>query len=180
MTQLSADVIDLDRTLRRYGPEAGGMRAKLRQYTTAKLKDLFPQDAGRDVSLENPTTIAELEELQDDALLLAPTSDRQHWLQGRMVQLTQAMISQNWELGQESESRIPLGLVVMVMFWFIIIFASFGLFAPRNLTAIVTIFLCAVAIGGAIRMTAELQKPFQGLIRVSNAPLTQALDVIDR
>jgi len=38
------------------------------------------------------------------------------------------------------------------MFWFIIIFVSFGLFAPRNMTAIAMIFLCAIGIGTAIRL----------------------------
>jgi hypothetical protein len=40
-------------------------------------------------------------------------------------------------------------LVVMV-FWLAVIFASFGLFAPRNATAIANLFVCALSVSGAI------------------------------
>jgi hypothetical protein len=97
------------------------------------------------------------------------------------VDLIGTMMAARWQLGQEeSASGIPLPLLLLVMFWFIVIFVSFGLFAPHNMTAIAMIFLCAVGIGTAIRMTTELQTPFGGLIRISSKPLTQALDVISR
>ena len=57
------------------------------------------------------------------------------------------------------------------------IFISFGLFTPRNGTAITMVFLSSVAIGGAICMTTELQIPFEGIIRISGTPLAHALDV---
>ncbi len=103
------------------------------------------------------------------------------WLQPQALELIGTMMAARSQLGQEeSASGIPLPVLLLVMFWFIIIFASFGLFAPRNMTAIAMIFLCAVGIGTAIRMTTELQTPFGGLIRISSRPLTQALDVISR
>jgi hypothetical protein len=67
------------------------------------------------------------------------------------------------------------GRYVGVFFTF---FASFGLFAPRNITVVTAILLCPIAIGVAIRMAADLQTPFQGLIRVSSASLTQALEAM--
>jgi hypothetical protein len=70
--------------------------------------------------------------------------------------------------------------MVLVLFWFVVVFASFGLFAPRNTISIAAIFLCSVGIGSAIRMTTELQKPFEGLIRTPSTPLTHALEIISR
>jgi len=67
-----------------------------------------------------------------------------------------------------------------VVFWFIILFASFGLFAPANITSVTAIFLCSLGVGTAISMMTELQTPFQGLIRVSSAPLVHALGVISQ
>jgi hypothetical protein len=32
----------------------------------------------------------------------------------------------------------------------VLIFASFGLFAPRNATVVATLFLCALSVGGAL------------------------------
>ena len=96
------------------------------------------------------------------------------------MDLTGAMMAASWHLTQENAVRTPLPLLVLVMFWFVMIFVSFGLFASRNGTAITMIFLSSVAIGGAIRMTTELQIPFEGFIRISGAPLDHAVDVISR
>jgi hypothetical protein len=51
---------------------------------------------------------------------------------------------------------------------------SFGLFAPRNATAILALFLCALAVAGAIEMTQELNTPFRGIIRISSKPMKDA------
>ncbi len=180
VTQISADVIRLDRLLRRYGPEAQDIRVLLRRYTAAMRQDLFPEASNQATDLENDATISVLEELQNKVLTLTPTNDTQRWLQAQALQLSGAVMAARWELGQENTGKSPFLLLVLVMFWFVIIFASFGLFAPRNMTAIAAIFLCSVAIGSAIRMTTELQSPFQGLVRISNSSLTQALEVISR
>jgi hypothetical protein len=180
VTQISADVISVDRLLRRYGPEAQDARTLLQRYAAAGARDLFPADTSQLPDLENPATIAQLEQTQDKILALQPANDRQRWLQAQALQLTAAIMAAGWELGQESESRTPFPLMVLVLFWFVIIFASWGLFAPRNMTSIAAIFLCSVGIGSAIRMTTELQTPFHGLVRMSSLPLTQALDTINR
>jgi hypothetical protein len=181
VTQTSADVINLDRMLRRYGPAAQDIRVLLRGYTAAERQDLFPTDSNQAADLENKKTSALLEELQDKVLALTPANPTQRWLQPQALDLIGKMIAARWQLGQqESASGIPLPLLLLVMFWFMIIFVSFGLFAPRNMTAIAMIFLCSVGIGTAIRMITELQTPFGGLIRIPSTPLTQALDVISR
>jgi hypothetical protein len=176
VTQMSDDVISLDRLLRRYGPEAQEIRALLRRYVAAKLQDLFPEN--RSPNLENEATVSLLEELQNKILALKPTSDAQRWLQGQALQLTAAAMTTRWELGQENLSRTPAPLLVLLVFWFAILFASFGLFAPVNVTSVTAIFLCSLGVGTAIRMMTELQTPFHGLIRISSAPLVHALGVI--
>jgi len=45
--EISADVIRLDRDLRRYGPGAQDIRELLRRYTGAKLHELFRDDASQ-------------------------------------------------------------------------------------------------------------------------------------
>jgi uncharacterized membrane protein len=38
--------------------------------------------------------------------------------------------------------------LLVVVFWLSLLFLSFGLFAPRNATAILALFLCALAVAG--------------------------------
>jgi hypothetical protein len=152
----------------------------VRGYTVAKLHDLFPESSNQQPDLDNPATVATLEEIEDKVLSLNPSNDMQHWLQTQALQLTAAMIGARWELVEQSVGQTPFGgMIVLLLFLFAIIFGSFGLFAPSNMTAISAIFVCAIGVGIAIRMTTELHIPFQGLIRISSAPLTHALDELE-
>ena len=65
--------------------------------------------------------------------------------------------------------------LVVLVFWLTILFISFGLFAPPNATVIATLFVCALSVSGAIFLILELDQPFEGLIRISSAPLRNAL-----
>jgi len=65
--------------------------------------------------------------------------------------------------------------LVVLVFWLALIFASFGLFAPRNSTVIGVLLACALSVAGAIFLILELDRPFQGLLQISSAPLTNTL-----
>ncbi len=65
--------------------------------------------------------------------------------------------------------------LVVVVFWLKIIFGSFGLFAPRNATVVAVLFLCALSVAGATFVILEMDQPFEGLIKVSSAPVRYAL-----
>ncbi len=179
VTQTSTDIISLDRLLRRYGSEAQAIRAALRRYAAAELEDLFPEHSGQP-DFANNATMSELEELQDKIIALTPTNDTRRWLQAQALQLTGTLMTTRWQLVQENASEVPRQITELIMFWFVIIFAGFGLFAPRNFMAITAILLCSVGIGSAVRMATELQTPFQGLIRIPSASLVHAVEVIGR
>jgi len=58
--------------------------------------------------------------------------------------------------------------------------SSVGLFAPPNATVIATLFLCALSVSGAIFLILELDRPFEGLIKLSSEPLERALEMLGR
>ena len=78
-------------------------------------------------------------------------------------------------LFEQGGRSIPMPFLVLLIFWVTVIFLSFGLFAPRNATVVVTLFLCALSVSGAIFLIMELDRPFGGLIEISSAPLRNAL-----
>jgi len=55
------------------------------------------------------------------------------------------------------------------------IFASFGLFAPRNATVVVVLVIAALSVSGSIFLILEMNQPFAGVLKVSSAPLRYAL-----
>jgi len=55
--------------------------------------------------------------------------------------------------------------------WQATLFAGFGLLAPRNATTIVILVVCMLSVSGALFLILELDRPFEGMVRVSDTPL---------
>jgi len=178
VTQLSADIVRLDRMLRRYGTEADPARETLRHYAERKTTDLFPALA-RQVRIDDRTTNELLDRVEDQLLALHPTSPQQQWLMGQALQLAADISGTRWLLTQQAGQGTPVPFLVLVVFWLTLLFASFGLFAPRNLTAGISLVLCALAVSGGVEMILELEQPFTGLVQISPLPMQQALATLN-
>jgi hypothetical protein len=74
---------------------------------------------------------------------------------------------------QESAPISGVFLVVLVS-WLVVLFASFGLFAPRNATVLAALLISAFSVSGAIFLILELDQPFAGVIQISSAPMRNA------
>jgi hypothetical protein len=107
-------------------------------------------------------------------------SPHQRWLLSQAKALATEVAELRWLLIEQDVIGIPVPVLVMVLFWLCLLFMNFGLFAPRNATVTVVLFLCALACAGAIQTILDLSRPFEGIIRVSDKPLKHALDVITR
>jgi hypothetical protein len=177
--QIAADIIQIDHLLRRYGPEADGLRELLRQHAVTRLHDLFPGN-NQKANLNDRQTVALLEALQDKLVALAPGNANQRWLQTTALQLVSTIAGTRWLLVEQNTIGIAVPLLVTVVLWLTLLFLSFGLFAPRNATVVIALFLCACAAAGAIEMTLDLNAPFQGMIRISSKPMQDAVDEISR
>jgi hypothetical protein len=79
---------------------------------------------------------------------------------------------------EQSQSNMPMAFLVVLTFSLTVLFADFGLLAPRNPTATLALFICAISMSGAIFLILELDHPLEGVIKVSSAPLLKALSVI--
>jgi hypothetical protein len=84
-----------------------------------------------------------------------------------------------WLIAQQIGQGTPKAFVALLVFWLALLFASFGLFAPPNLTSAVTLTLCALAVAGAVAMFLELEQGFGGLVRVSPEPMRQAVKTLE-
>jgi uncharacterized membrane protein YqgA involved in biofilm formation len=177
VTTLSAQMLRLDQLLRRYGPETGSARETLRQYAEMKTTDLFPKSRA-DVRLDDPRAYELLQQLEDSILALKPANARDKWWLDQAMTLAGKIGDTRWLLTQQAGQGTPKAFVALLVFWLTLLFASFGLFAPRNLTSAVTLTLCAVAVAGAIGMILELEQGFGGLVHISPQPMRQAVNAL--
>jgi hypothetical protein len=179
ITTLAAKIIQLDRLLRLFGPDADDERGLLRNYMMMKVKDLFPDGRAKPV-LDNPKTTVLFEELEDQLSAMQGHSPHQKWVLSQAKAQAASISDLRWLLIEQDIIGIPVPVLIVVVFWLCLLFMSFGLFSPRNATVSVALFLCAIAVAVAVQMILDLSRPFEGVVRVSDKPLRHALDVIQR
>jgi hypothetical protein len=171
LTQMSADIVVLDRLLVHYGPETKEARALLRSSVAAGLERFRPADHGGP-SLE-PTGAFEI--IYDKIEELSPHSETQRSLQGQALNMAINLGRTRLLLFENAGSSIPFPFLLVLVFWLTIIFASFGLFAPRNGTVVAAFLVTALSVSAAIFLILELDRSFKGILQVSGAPLHAAL-----
>jgi len=81
---------------------------------------------------------------------------------------------------EEHQSALPPIFLIFLTFWLMVLFFSFGLFAPRNATVLALLLFCALSVSSAIFLILEMDRPLDGMIKPSNAPLRKALELIDK
>jgi hypothetical protein len=173
LLQISADITLLDRVLALYGSETKDARVMLRHSVVATLEQFWPADGDRPATVDRRAT--SVEALYDNIQQLSPHSEAQRSLQNQALTMTFELGRTRVLLFERLRSSIPVPFLVVLVFWLGIIFASFGLFAPRNGTVIALLFVCALSVSGATFLILELDRSFEGLMQVSSAPLRVAL-----
>lgn len=178
ITQMSANVVLLDRVLAHYGPETKEARDALRGAVALTLDRVWPDDRSQSAMLAPP---GGSEALYDRIQALAPRNDAQRSLQSQALAISTNLGHTRWMLVAQSGSSIPKPFLVVLVLWLVVILLSFGLFAPpKNATVIAALFVCALSFSSAIFLILELDEPFQGFIRISSAPLRGALAQLGR
>jgi hypothetical protein len=173
LTQMSANVILLDRVLAHYGPETKEARDLLRGAVARTLELIWHQDHQQHSQMEPRAAGGEI--LYDKIQALSPKNDTQHALQAQASSMAIDLGKMRWLMFEQGSTSISLPLLAVLVFWLTIVFISFGLFAPTNPTVIATLFLCALSVSAAIFLILEMYTPFEGLIQISSAPLRNAL-----
>jgi len=75
---------------------------------------------------------------------------------------------------------LPPLFLVFLIFWLTVLFLSFGLLAPRNGTVVAVLLICALSVSSVVFLVLEMDRPLDGVIRASNAPLRKALELIEK
>jgi hypothetical protein len=176
LNQVAANTILLDRLLAHYGTETGEIRGMLKFGVAQWIDQVW--SAGPEGGAWNSQTRREI--IFDKIQGLTPRTDVQRTLQSQAISIAISVGQTRWLLFEQGGSSISATFLVVVVFWLSILFISFGLFAPRNGTVIVTLLVSAMAVAGAIFLVLELDRPFSGLVQISSAPLRNALALLGR
>ena len=177
LTQSGTKIIMLDRTLADYGPQTGQIRKNLRNNLSSAIARIWPEGgltAAQMKDVENSPV--GMEAVEDELRELKPESDLQRAMQTRALQLTDELLQERWLTIEQSQVTLPAAFLVIMLFWVAILFVCIGLFAPANKTVIAILLVCAISVAGAVFLIREMNRPMQGVMKVSPAPLIKALE----
>ena len=174
LAETGAKVVLLDRTLAGYGPETKEARDLLRR-GFASTVELISGEGPVLEKLDSAQRLARFDEFQSKLRELAPRNDAQRSLQSRALELSNDLAQMRWLLIEQGQGSIPKPFLVVLVLWLAIIFAGFGLVSAKNATVVTTFLLCALSVSGSIFLIEELNSPLEGLMKISSAPLQNAL-----
>jgi len=172
----AVDVLVFDRALARYGSETGEIRKSMQHLLRARIDMVWPQSSSKPAILDPTASEAgvEAERLAEAIRALKPRDDSQRALQSHSLDIIETLLRERWLVIAATQPSVPMPFLVILLFWLMMTFASFGLFAPRNATVLIVLFICALSVSLAVFFVLEMDGPFDGLIRVSADPLRYA------
>jgi hypothetical protein len=180
--QSAMHALTLDRILARYGPETAELRTGLKRAIERRIDMVWLEESNYGLTVDPMASGSafEAEKLGDDIRNLVPHTDAQKDLQGRALDLAEQLLEERWTIFSDNGSHVPYPFIVVLSVWLTVIFVSFGMFSPRNITVATVLFICATSIGSAIFIILELDTPFGGVLRISPEPLKFAVSHMNK
>jgi hypothetical protein len=178
--QLGVHLFQLDRTLERFGQDASDARRLLHRIVSAEIEWSSTKD-GTGVATDKPLQAQkEAAELFDKNASLSPKTDAQRFMQGQALRLLSGLGDTRLLLNEQARGSISWPFLVVLVFWLTVLFVGFGLFARANPTVIAALFLGALSVAGAVFLILELNRPYDGVMEISIAPIRNAFTQMTR
>ena len=178
--QASASAIILDRMLAEYGPEAKNAREQLRRSVEESLRRIWPSERTGVSGTAGIERGGAIEAVQAELRRLVPPDDAHRQVLAQAQQVASDVSQSRWMLIEEAQNELPNTFLVVLVLWLTLLFVSFGLFAPRHAMTVIVLFICACSMSAAIFLVLEMNRPLDGYIKVSSAPLRKALEYLGR
>jgi hypothetical protein len=189
----AAVLIELDQTLRDYGPGADPMREALRAYTAAAIADTWrdenppagdyyarPPPGRPGGSMENLALGRMLSRIEVALRHLDPADPFHQGLASASLATMGKLLDRRWAVIQSAQNGVSVPVLAVLLLWLAVVFVCFGLTAPPNALARAIIGLSAFVLASAVFLLLELEYPFSGFVAVSSAPLRDALQHMGR
>ena len=175
VVQLATQIVQLDRLLAVYGPETQTARMRFHAAVERAVDRIWPSDHGQLSSVALPNNANMPVDVYTSISTLEAQTDGQRFAKAHALELAADLSRTRVLMAAESGSSIPLPFLLVLVFWLVILFVSFGMFAPTNPTVMAVLFVGALSVAGAIFLILELDQPFAGVMHLSSLPLRGAL-----
>jgi hypothetical protein len=182
----AAQLAQLDRCLRDYGPETAPIREQLRGYVAAVIASTWP-DEPRPVGIafpdpskmpltgESPVLSDILSDVGLRVRSLRPTDAVHERLQADCDEQYHELMKARWKVVEGARGSISPPFYWVLVVWLAILFGSFGLTARPNAMVVTVMVSCALSITIAVFVILDLDEPYGGLFGVPSTAMRNAL-----
>ena len=189
MNGLAARIGQTTHCLASYGPETSPVRELLRAYTAGAIASTWPEEPAPSGSYPRDQRTGQqfeslalgdlLQRAQVEVLRLQGGDPARRGLAGICASELAAVSNERWKLIGEAHHSISVPFYRVLALMLVTVFVSFGINAPRNALAQVSILISALTIAAAVFVVLELDGPLDGFVKVPSASLRAALAEAD-
>lgn len=170
----SVNVVQLDRILALYGPEAQLARALLRQTVTLADRRMINHGV-----LTIPQDLqARANQFAGALRALNPQNDIQRLARNQAFDVGLSLVRTRLLIADDVSGSISWPFLAVLTGWISMLFLGFGLLTRFHATSAAALLAGALSVSAAIFLILELNQPYGGLIQMSDLPLRHALAVI--
>jgi hypothetical protein len=174
--QFAANLTLLDRELMHFGSDATQARDLLRGYTARKIELTWPKDREAKPAMHDAQSVQMIDGVQQWLRAMTPRTEVQREGRSNALKLVAELQQTSRLLAVQQDSPTPKPFVVVVIFWVSMLFLSYAIFAPLNATVVAAMLISSFSVAVAVNLILDMEQPFAGFIRASDAPMRQALD----
>lgn len=180
LQQVAVNIVQIDEMLALYGPQTREVRGMLKVAVEGAHDRVWPANNARpDIMLpegHRATADVFFEKLHE----LAPATEAQRYALTAALQIGSSLGHTRLLMSEQLDGSVSWLLLAVLVFWVTVLFLGFGLFARLHVTMTVAFIIGALSVSSAIFLILELSRPYEGVMHLSDAPLRNALAVIDR
>ncbi|MBV9537983.1 MAG: hypothetical protein JOY70_03500 [Acidisphaera sp.] len=181
----------LDQCLRDVGPAGDAARADMRSYVAAVIASTWPAEKPpsgvtypntKDMPLLGATPVLAglMNRIGQQVDGLAASTPAQSHVADRCRSVYDQVQTARRAVIEDVRGGLSAPFYRMLVFWLIVIFASFGLISPRHSLSMITIVLCAFSLSTALFVVVDLDRPYGGVFAISSSTMREALAAMMR
>jgi hypothetical protein len=184
--EYAAELTQMDRCLRDYGPETAPIRAQLKSYAAAVIASTWPDEpAPKGVTYPDTSNMpltgedVVLGDIMNDVGLetrsLQLKDNVRQTLMAACVQQYHDLIQARWKVIEGAHGSISPPFYWVLVFWLALLFGTFCLTSPPNPLVVTVIALCALSITVVVFVILDLDEPYGGLFGIPSTSMRNAL-----
>jgi hypothetical protein len=187
--QFALELNSLDACLHDYGPDSASVRADVHSYTAAVIASTWPNEPPpADVSYPDTAQMPRvgasplLGRLMDkiglEVARLVPADPQHSRIAGLCLARYQDVSHARFSVIEAARSHLFEPFYEVLVLWLMIMFACFGLVAPRTSLSLTIIALCAFSLSSVTFVIVDLSHPYDGFFSIPSTAMRSALNAM--